>query len=272
MTFARRRWRNLSLAVVVMAIVGFIHQAYDVSLHQEKFLTGWLLLGGVLLLTLYNSRKKVTMVPLGSNAAWLQFHVYLGLITVAIFGMHVGWGIPNGWLEGILAALFVLVAGSGIVGLYLSRRFSRLLTRRGEEVIFERIPMFIVRLREEAEQTVLDAAAATGSSTLADHYTKHLADYFGGPRHYVSHILSSSRTLFTQINEIANMERYLNDKEREYSEKLRDLVEKKDELDYHHALQMTLKCWLFVHVPLTYGMLVFALVHLVLAYAFGGGV
>ena len=68
------------------------------------------------------------------------------------------------------------------------------------------------------------------------------------------------------------MERYLNDKEREFSAELRDLVEQKDELDYHYALQTTLKSWLFVHVPLTYGMVLLALVHLVLAYAFGGGV
>lgn len=272
MTFARRRWRNLTISIVFMAVILFVHRAYDISLHQEKFLTGWLLLGGVLLLALYNSRKKVSMVPLGSNAAWLQFHIYLGLITVAVFGMHIGWHIPNGWLEGILAVLFLLVAGSGVAGLYLSRRFSRLLTRRGEEVIFERIPTFIVKLREEAEEVVLASAAETGSSTLADHYTRHLADFFGGPRNYFSHIISSSRTLFSQINEIANMERYLNDKERVYSEKLRELVEKKDELDYHHALQLTLKSWLFVHVPLTYGMVLLALVHLVLAYAFSGGV
>ena len=272
MTFAKRRWRNLSITIVVMAIVLFVHRAYDISLHQEKFLTGWLLLAGVLMLTLYNSRKKLTMVPLGSNATWLQFHIYLGLITVAIFGMHISWHLPNGWLEGILGLLFALVAGSGLVGLYLSRRFSRLLTRRGEEVIFERIPQFVVQLREEAEAVVLAAAAETGSSTLADHYSRQLADYFAGPRNYFSHVISSSRTLFSQLNEIANMERYLNDKEREYSAQLRDLVEKKDELDYHRALQLTLKSWLFVHVPLTYGMLLLALVHLVLAYAFSGGV
>lgn len=272
MTFVARRWRNLSIAVVVMALVVFLHQTYDMSLHQEKFLTGWLLLVGVLLLTLYNARKKLTMIPLGTNATWLQFHIYLGLITVAVFGMHISWRIPNGWLEGLLGLFFILVAGSGLVGLYLSRRFARLLTRRGEEVIFERIPQFIVDLREEAESVVLEAAAETGSSTVADHYTRHLADFFAGPRNYFNHIISSSRTLFSLVNQLTNMERYLNDKEREYSSRLRALVEKKDELDYHHALQVTLKLWLFVHVPLTYGMLILAFVHMVLAYAFSGGV
>jgi hypothetical protein len=49
-------------------------------------------------------------------------------------------------------------------------------------------------------------------------------------------------------------------------------VRQKDGLDYHHALQLTLKLWLFVHIPLTYSLLIFSLVHLVLVYAFAGGV
>jgi len=73
------------------------------------------------------------------------------------------------------------------------------------------------------------------------------------------------------IKQTTNMDRYLNDKEREFAEKLRQLIEKKDELDYHYALQAILKGWLFIHIPLTYGMIILAVIHLVLAYAFSGG-
>ena len=68
------------------------------------------------------------------------------------------------------------------------------------------------------------------------------------------------------------MDRYLNEKERVHAEKLRLLIEQKDELDYHYALQATLKGWLFIHVPLTYGMLVLITIHLVVVYAFSGGI
>jgi hypothetical protein len=50
---------------------------------------------------------------------------------------------------------------------------------------------------------------------------------------------------------------------------MRHLVERKDRLDYAHALQSVLKGWLFVHMPATYGMILLALVHLLLVYAFG---
>jgi len=45
----------------------------------------------------------------------------------------------------------------------------------------------------------------------------------------------------------------------------------KNNLDYQHALQMVLKGWLFVHIPLTYSLIVVAAVHGVLAYAFIDG-
>ena len=54
-------------------------------------------------------------------------------------------------------------------------------------------------------------------------------------------------------------------------EKLAQLVRRKDGLDYHHALQTALKLWLFAHVPLTYSLIIFSLLHIVLVYAFSGG-
>ena len=67
-----------------------------------------------------------------------------------------------------------------------------------------------------------------------------------------------------------NMNRYLDDRELAYSERLRRLVERKDRLDYAYALQTVLKVWLFVHIPVTYGLILLALLHLLLVYSFGG--
>jgi len=49
------------------------------------------------------------------------------------------------------------------------------------------------------------------------------------------------------------------------------LVRQKDGLDYHYALQLVLKGWLFTHIPLTYSLLLLTLVHVVLVFAFSGG-
>ena len=272
MTFASRRLRNISIVILVALVLLIGHQVYSVALYQEQFLSGWLLIGTVLFLTFYNARKKISMLPIGTAAKWLQLHIYLGLLSILLFFLHVSWRIPNGWLEGLLAVFFIGVSLSGVTGLYLNRRLSKLLTRRGEEVIFERIPGFIAGLRSEAEELALQCASGTNSSTISDYYAADLAPFFSGPKNLMHHFLGSRRALFEMIKQTTNMDRYLNDKEREFAEKIRQLIEKKDELDYHYALQAILKGWLFIHIPLTYGMIILAAIHLVLAYAFSGGV
>ncbi|MDP6692678.1 MAG: hypothetical protein QF384_24530 [Alphaproteobacteria bacterium] len=269
-TFAKRRWRNGFITLLAGVAYLAWHTAYDVALYQSAFLSGWLLLAAILVLTLYNGRKKLSMVPLGTASSWLQVHVYLGVLTVLIFALHIDWQIPNGFLERVLALFFVAVAGSGLIGIYISRRYARMLTRRTEEVVLERIPQFIAMLRRQAEAVALESAAETGSSTIADFYGNQLADYFARPRHMRLHLQGSRRAYFALMIELTSMTRYLNDQEMIHAEKLRALVERKNRLDYAYALQSVLKAWLFVHIPATYGLILLTLLHLLLAYSFGG--
>ena len=67
------------------------------------------------------------------------------------------------------------------------------------------------------------------------------------------------------------MERYLNASERKAAQDLAALVRQKDALDLHRTTQLVLKGWLFVHIPLTYGLLVFIAAHVVIVYSFSGG-
>ena len=272
MTFFRRRLQNVLAVFIVALALLVIHETYRIALYQEQFLSGWLLFLAVLLLIAYNARKHISVLPIWDSAKWLQLHIYLGLLSILLFLLHIGWNIPNGWLEGLLAVFFIGAALSGIIGLYLSRRLARLLTRRGEEMIFERIPGFIVELRRKAEDLVLECSSATGSSTISDYYTAELSPFFSGPKNLVHHLRGSQMALFNMVKQIENMDRYLNEMERQFSDRLRQVIEKKDELDYQYALQATLKGWLFFHIPLSYGVVIVGTIHLVLVYAFTGGI
>ena len=53
--------------------------------------------------------------------------------------------------------------------------------------------------------------------------------------------------------------------------KIEERLRTKNDLDYQYAMQGLLKLWGFAHVPMTYGLLVFALFHLVVVHAFAGG-
>ncbi len=70
---------------------------------------------------------------------------------------------------------------------------------------------------------------------------------------------------------ICALEQYLNKEGREILDEIEWRVIAKDNLDHQHALQWLLKCWLFVHIPLTYSLILIAVAHAVLVYAFGGG-
>ena len=270
-TFAQRRWRNSIITIVVAGILIALHRGLDIALYESSVVSGWALIFIVLALIVFRIRKDISTVPLLSNAVWMQFHAYAGILSIVLFAYHIDWRIPNGYLELVLGALFLIVAGSGLVGLGLARVLPRRLARRGEEVIWERIPIFVAELRGAAEDVIRESASQTQSTTIRDFYLTRLHALFVKPRNLFLHLIASDRPSATIRREFRTLNRYLNAQEREYADKLRELVEKKNDLDFHYALQLALKAWLLAHVPLTYSLLILAIIHLFLVYAFSGG-
>ena len=250
-------------------LAAYVH--YAPMYPRLAYLSGWVLFLLMIVLAMYNGRKKLPFLPLGSSEGWLQFHIYAAFLTVALFAVHIRFRAPTGWFDIILASLYVLVTGSGIVGLYVTRTLPKKLTTRGGEVLYERIPSIRKGLQEQAEALALKPAPGMQSATIADFYARHLHDFFAGPRNLTLHWLEVRRPLNLLLNRIADLHRFLDKREREALDKISDLVRQKDGLDYHLSLQRMLKGWLFVHIPLTYSLLLFSIVHIVLVYAFSGG-
>ncbi len=136
-------------------------------------------------------------------------------------------------------------------------------------MIYEAIPALRYDLRQQAETLALGADSR--SPVLAEFYARELAGFFSGSRNFWRHLLDSRAPLNAVIVELEDLRRYLNDQERTTLEKLAQLVRQKDGLDYHCALQTALKLWLFVHLPLTYSLMIFSALHIVLVFAFSGG-
>jgi hypothetical protein len=260
----------LVLAIVSMLLVA-LYSAYRPRLARMEFLSGWLLFGVMLVLAGYNLRKKLPFLPWGTSESWLQFHVYLGFLTIVLFALHVRFALPKGWLEGILTWLYIVVMVSGIVGLWLSRRVPKRLTTRGGEVILEQIPTVRHELRHRAEELALQLVPEAQSNLIAEFYQRELMWFFAGPRHFWFHIVHGDRPINRLLDKIADQKRFLNEQESARLQQLRELVEEKNSLDYHYSLQLLLRLWLFVHIPFTYSLLIFAFAHLVLVYAFSGG-
>jgi hypothetical protein len=246
------------------------HQAWRRRLPDYAFISGWVLFGFMVLLTLLNARKKIPFLPLGRAEIWLQIHIGAGFLGVLVFLIHLDFRAPHGGLGMVLTVLFGVVTGSGVAGLILSRTLPKRLQTRGGEVIYEQIPALRHRLKAQAETLALGPQA--NSPAIAEFYARRLADFFDGPRNLWRHLLESSRPVNQRLAELNELRRYLNQSEGAILDRLAQLVRQKDGLDYHQSLQAALKIWLFVHLPFTYGLMLFIVVHIVLAFAFSGGV
>jgi hypothetical protein len=268
--FTARRCRNFAIFAILAALVLVLDRLMATALRDAAPASGWLLLGMVVLLAAYNVRKKLPFLPLGSSSSWLQLHIYVGLLAIVVFGAHVNWSRPGGVFDVVLASLFSLVCLSGVVGLIVSRVFALRMTGRGPEVFYERIARLRNRLRHEVEQLVLECLGVTDSTAIHEFYTDRLQSFFAAPRNFFLHLLQSRRPRRALLAEIDAQRRFLNDAEQQFMQRIASRVETKDDLDFQHAHQSVLKYWLFVHIPLTYALLVFAVIHGMLVHAFRG--
>jgi hypothetical protein len=269
-SFASRRIRNGLLLLVGIVLLAIWVTSQNQNLVHSSFTTGYVLLGSFLLLTAFGMRKRLPFIAtLGSATFWTQLHIYVGLSTFLIFGFHVHWRLPNGGFELLLTGLYLIVACSGLYGVYITRTVPKKLTALGEEVIYERIPTFRVQLATDARRLVLQACQQ--SDVLARFYTNRLAAFFEQPRSLAWVANPNGRMRRQLMSEINDLNRYLSPMQRDVSQQLREMVQRKDALDYHAAQQGRLKLWLFAHIGFTYSLLIVSVLHGVMAHAFAGG-
>lgn len=270
-TFGQRRLRNLAIAGMMAGLIVAVELLYDMSLRDSAFMNGWVLFAGMVLLAIFNLRKKLNILPLLRMSAWLQLHIYSGLVCLLLFLLHTEFSFPSGPFEIILWALYMTMTVSGLVGVSLSRLLPHRISARGERVIFERIPVLRAQIARDVEELAMTSVQETRASTIADFYAAELAPYLRRPKHLIGHLLGANRPERRLHVAIRELERYLDERGRQILEEIDALVSAKADLDYQYATQLTLKSWLFFHLPLNYGLMLFTLAHIVIVYAFATG-
>ena len=263
--------RYAFLGFIAAALFGAItweHRATWQALGDPGVMTGWYLLGTILVLGLLNPRKKLAALPFGSMRSWLALHIVLGMFALALFWLHTGKIWPTGIYEQALAALFYAVCGSGILGYAMQRFLPKRLNQTGIEVVYERVPAEIANFRSLAESLIIDASEETGHETLARHYLDSLAWFFERPRFRISHVFGGDQAYHWLRGPGDAVRRHLNHQEIVWLDRLQALAEQKRLVDRHYACQAVLKKWLLIHVPLSAALIVLALWHTILVLVF----
>jgi len=267
----RRILRNTFLLLLASSAAIWAHQRFAPRLPNFDYLSGWTLLLAIVFLAGYNLRKKLPFLPLGSSETWLQWHIYVGYFTFVLFVVHLEFRPPSGWFEIVFSIIFAIVMLSGIGGLFLTRQIPKRLTILGDEVIFERVPTYRKMLLDRAEKIATDSTAETQSATLLEFYSKNLRDFFATRPVFWRNTFGNGRGLFRILAKVEDLKRYTNEREREILTRFAELLREKRRLEFHYALQGWLKAWLFIHIPFTYSLLLFSVVHVILVYGFSAG-
>ena len=261
--------RLLLGALLALAVPWWWARLRVEQLQDPAVLTGWWLFATMLFLAAFNARKKLSVIPLGSAAAWLRWHVVGGFLTLALFWLHTGSLWPSGLYEQVLAGLFYLLNLTGIIGWLLQRTYPRMLADTGNEIIFERIPAEIARLRADAEAAVMACVKETGAETLSRHYLETLHWFFRRPRFFTSHALLGGKQARAWVRQQCEpVRRYLGEAERAHLDRLTALAERKLDVDFHYFAQLLMKSWLLLHLPLAAVVVLLAVWHLALIHIY----
>jgi len=144
------------------------------------------------------------------------------------------------------------------------------MTTRGPEEIYERIPRAQHHIRVESERLVLKCMEETQSTAIPEFYQEHLLRFFARPRNMFWHLVLSRRPRQQIYLLIEAQRRFLTQSEGVVMDELENHVNVKDNLDFQFAHQTVLKYWLFLHIPGSYALLVFACFHAILVHAASG--
>jgi hypothetical protein len=110
-------------------------------------------------------RKKVAVWPVGTVQGWLRAHIWLTLLTIPLVILHTGFRL-GGPMTILLVVLYGVVMVSGIYGLVLQHHLPRLMKERfSNEIVYEQIPFIRAQLCAAAEK-MRDALAPPSPATL----------------------------------------------------------------------------------------------------------
>jgi hypothetical protein len=255
---------------------------YGNGLRDPRYLDGWALAGGMSVQLYFHFAIKTARLSPKSAMRWRKIHVFLGYLLIAAFISHSDFSLPDTGFEWALWAGFVLVTLSGIFGTYLtwSLRAKRLID---DSVSFDRIPDLRAELARDVHAVVVETDQSAAQIALpglpglphdawiTDLYTTHLRGFFQGPRNLAAHLIGSQRPLKQLTDEIDGLSRYVDQQSKEKLAVIKSLVIEKDRLDFARVYLGLTKGWLFVHVPVTYALIVLTALHVLVVYAYSSG-
>ena len=286
---SHRTWAVATTVLLALSLVAYLVYASRVSVPSGGSTPGILFgivgFGMMLYAGLLGARKKVRIWRVGRAQTWMRGHLWLGTLSLPAILFHAGFTFGGG-LTFVLMWLFVVVVLSGLLGAYLQHTMPKRMMRDVPmETIYDQIDHVRGQLLEEADTVVAEAcgklevetvasgvgaAASALASTVrieADETAPLRMFYMRDVRPFVerplpSHPLaerSQSALAFEKVRALVPSAFHASIAD------LENICEEERQLMRQARLHRLLHGWQLVHVPLSVGLLVLAVVHIVMA-------
>jgi hypothetical protein len=287
-----RPWARFTLATLLIAIAVYV----PYGLLSSKGPSGGSAIGltyGIvgfammIFAGLLSMRKKFPVIRIGRAKVWMRGHLWLGFLSYPIILLHSAFGL-GGPLTTALMVLFTIVFISGIAGAVLQHYLPIKMTREVPmETIYDQIDSVTGQLCQEADDIMVQlipameavpAAEVVGARTLPLYaaareveskdlqpirtlYAEKVQPYLLKPG-YFSHELADPETSATIFEQIRKMSPTIID---EFVNDLENICTEKRQLDRQARLHRWLHAWLFIHLPISWALLILGAVHAVIA-------
>lgn len=286
LAFRKKRYLWLALAVSIVAIL-----AYWIDDPQEPANGGTALgyaLGTVgllliLLLGWFGVRKRQYGSTMGSVQGWLSAHVYLGIALLVVVLLHSGFQFGYN-VHTLPFILMVLVILSGLYGVYAYTRYPRVIsensgnTNRAELLdqlndIDNRSRRIADKLSDDYRELVTSGVSRTqlGSSLWARLRGRDESQVV--LRKGNDSIVVPNAGQEAALDWLAERQSRSSDRDEaatigELSALIRNKRRLLNQLNSELKVQAKLEIWLYAHVPLTAGLLVALLIHIITVFMY----
>jgi hypothetical protein len=217
---------------------------------------------------------------------WTQAHVWLGLLSYPLILFHAGFSL-GGYLTLTLMVLFTIVYVTGIYGLVLQQILPQYMMREvPEETLNRQIPEVLKKIREEAEsiagpiraerESALAEAMESAGGVATAAKAKVAADPF--ETFYAAQVMPFLGDKFQKGSPLASD----SSAEAQFSswrtqlppdlhgdcDRLQQLVKERRQLERQRRIQWWLHSWLYIHIPVSYTLMVLATIHAIMAFRY----
>ena len=276
LSYGQYRWAKISLVSVVLLVASYIYFRQP-TIPNGRTVAGFLygVLGSlaILLLMYYGWRKRRYTRNQWSLQAWLSCHCYVGGLTLLLILMHAGFTL-HGNIHTLAFVLLAVVVVSGMVSAWLYLTIPRRFSQLGAEPVYVGTRTIDTELNQLRQQ--MQGLCQGKSKLFADKGRAELQR--GLPTRPVGWRLLFRRMppvtpLETRIQEFEDALKDIPEREHEAFKRLGVLATQKWELEHRLVSQMRLQnlleAWLYVHLPISWAMMLAVLFHIVIVFYHG---